>query len=145
MKTGEAFKASLSDRAVDVIEEARRCAPKEPNGDNFVFLGAVQNRTQAGARKPLSQMSLAMMLRRLNPDVSLHGFPTSFRTWAPEVAKVELEGKRIRQAKTVMDDRWCSAPCSTPQAPLSAIPPRCATSTIASLTTTIDPERSPSP
>ena len=61
---------------------------------------------------------------------------------APTPTKAEKEKGK---PKPVMDDRSCAAPCSTPPAPLSAIPPRCATSTLASPIPTIDPERSPSP
>ena len=35
--------------------------------------------------KPLSNMALLMMLRRLDVPVTAHGFRSSFRDWAAEV------------------------------------------------------------
>ena len=39
----------------------------------------------------LINMALAMLLRRLGIDVTTHGFRTSFRTWASDVAHAEFE------------------------------------------------------
>ncbi len=36
-------------------------------------------------------MALNMLLRRMNVDVTPHGFRTSWRTWASEVAHAEFE------------------------------------------------------
>ena len=36
-------------------------------------------------------MALAMLLRRLEVDVTAHGFRTAFRTWCSEVADVEFD------------------------------------------------------
>jgi integrase len=79
MKTGEAFSVPLSDRALDILAEARRAARKKPTPDRFVFLGA-------RPRQPLSSMALAMLMRRMGADATPHGFRTSFRTWASDVA-----------------------------------------------------------
>ena len=47
--------------------------------------------------KPLSTMAMAMMLRKLNPTITIHGFRSSFRDWvaeetthSPEVAEKAL-------------------------------------------------------
>ena len=79
MKTGEEFSVPLSDRALDILRtlEAKR-------GHNpHVFVG----RPMRG----LSNMALAMLLRRLEIDATVHGCRTSFRTWCSEVAHVEFE------------------------------------------------------
>ena len=84
MKTGEAFSVPLSDRAAKIIAEARRAAHKPPTGDSFVFFGVIPKR-------PLSSMTLSMLMRRMNATETVHGFRTSFRTWASEIGHVEFE------------------------------------------------------
>ncbi|HEX3417212.1 MAG TPA: site-specific integrase [Stellaceae bacterium] len=84
MKTNEAFSVPLSDRAVEVVADARRRARKEPEPDGFVFFGV-------RPKKPLSNMALAMLLRRMDVDATAHGFRTSFRTWCSDVAHVPFE------------------------------------------------------
>ena len=79
MKTGEAFSVPLCDRALDILRtlEAKR-------GQNeHIFPGR--------PTRGLSNMALAMLLRRLGIDVTVHGYRTSFRTWCSEVAHVEFE------------------------------------------------------
>ena len=84
MKTGDEFSVPLSDRAVAILAEARQAARKPPTGDSFVFFGVIPKR-------PLSNMALSMLLRRMNVDVTVHGFRTSFRTWCSDVAHAEFE------------------------------------------------------
>ena len=84
MKTGEAFPVPLSDRALDLLAEARRVARKPPGPDSFVFFGVIPKR-------PLSNMALAMLLRRMNVGVTVHGFRSSFKIWASEIGHVEFE------------------------------------------------------
>ena len=79
MKTNEAFSVPLSDRALDILRTVE--ATRGPNP--FVFPGRPQ--------RPLSNMVLAMMLRRMGETVTVHGFRTSWRTWASEVAHAEFE------------------------------------------------------
>jgi integrase len=83
-KTDEAFSVPLSNRAVAILAAARRVARKEPGSDSFVFFGVVPKR-------PLRNMALSMLLRRMNVDVTVHGFRTSFRTRASEIGHVEFE------------------------------------------------------
>ena len=83
MKTGEDFAIPLSDRAVNIIGAARsRSNASEP--EDFLFPGA-------RPKKPLSNMALLMMLRRMKIAATTHGFRTSFRTWASDIAKIEFE------------------------------------------------------
>ena len=84
MKTGDAFSVPLSERAVAILADARRVARKEPTADGFVFPGVIPKR-------PLSNMALAMLMRRMGVDATAHGFRTSFRTWCSDVAHVPFE------------------------------------------------------
>jgi integrase len=79
MKTNEAFSVPLSDRALGILRALEAQRGKNP----FVFAGRRQ--------RPLSNMALAMLLRRMNIDVTAHGFRTSFRTWCSDVAHAEFE------------------------------------------------------
>jgi integrase len=79
MKTGEAFSVPLSDRALAILRILEAGRGKNP----FVFAGRPQ--------RPLSNMSLAMLLRRMKVDATAHGFRTSFRTWCSEIAHAEFE------------------------------------------------------
>ena len=84
MKTHEEFSVPLSERALAILAEARRAARKEPGQDSFVFFGVIPKR-------PLSDMALSMLMRRMNATETVHGFRTSFRTWASEIGHVEYE------------------------------------------------------
>jgi integrase len=84
MKTHEEFSVPLSERALAILADARRMARKESTADRLVFFGVIPKR-------PLSNMALSMLLRRMNIDVTVHGFRTSFRTWASEIGHVEFE------------------------------------------------------
>ena len=75
MKMGEAHDVPLSDQALAIM---RRQQEEHGDSDNpHVFPGRPM--------RPMSNMSMAMLLRRLGArDVTVHGFRTSFRTWAGE-------------------------------------------------------------
>ena len=78
MKTGMTGKAPrphtvpLSPHAVAILKEAKALWPRS----SLIFPGR--------NGKTLSDMALGMALRRLDYDVTVHGFRTSFRTWAAE-------------------------------------------------------------
>ena len=84
MKIGDVFSVPLSERALAILDGARRAARKEPTDDSFVFVGVIPKR-------PLSNMALAMLLRRMNVGATAHGFRTSFRTWCSDVAHAPFE------------------------------------------------------
>ena len=72
MKGHRDHRVPLSDHAVALLEEMQ-----ETRSNEFVF-------SRHGG-KPLSNMALLMMLRRMGrSDVTAHGFRSSFRTWAAE-------------------------------------------------------------
>jgi integrase len=77
MKMGEEFSVPLSDAALRLLGDQQR--GKNP----YIFPGR--------PRQPLSSMALAMLLRRIGVDATVHGFRTSFRTWCSDVAHLEFE------------------------------------------------------
>jgi integrase len=65
----------LSDAAIELLERTRRDLD---DGSGFIFPGARPG-------KPLSNMALAMTMRRLGAgDHTVHGFRSAFRDWAGE-------------------------------------------------------------
>jgi len=71
MKTGRPHRVPLSRRAVAIL---RKLEGSKGDGE-FVFLGHATG-------KPLSNMAMGMVLRRMKLDVTVHGFRSSFRDWA---------------------------------------------------------------
>jgi len=98
MKAKREHRVPLSPAALDVL---RAVQPLARGGESFVFPGA-----RAG--KPLSSMSMLMLLRRMNLGkvpiwadgrtgvaITAHGFRSSFRDWCGEVSK---HGTRLAEA-----------------------------------------------
>jgi integrase len=71
MKAGEAHAVPLPPRAMELLEQVR--------GQDEVLVFPSSKRG-----KPLSNMVLLMMLRRMKLKVTAHGFRSSFRDWAAE-------------------------------------------------------------
>jgi integrase len=79
MKTGEDHRVPLTDEMLAIIELLKGLK------SDFVFEG--QKR-----RKPLSNMSMLMLLRRMNVEgITVHGFRSTFRDWASEVTSAPRE------------------------------------------------------
>jgi integrase len=73
MKGRRQHRVPLSDRVMEILGSLTREA-----GSPYVFAGAREGR-------PLSNMALLMMLRRMKrDDLTAHGFRSSFRDWAAE-------------------------------------------------------------
>lgn len=76
MKAGKSHRVPLPDAAVCILKGMAEGA--DTTGNGFVFPGMKPDR-------PLSNMSMAMLLRRMKiDDVTVHGFRSSFRDWAGE-------------------------------------------------------------
>jgi len=76
MKMGREHRVPLSDRALELLAEMRPLKPEE--GDAYVFPGQKRG-------KPLSQMAMLMLLRRMKrDDLTVHGFRSTFRDWVEE-------------------------------------------------------------
>lgn len=73
MKAGNEHRVPLSPRALVILEEARAYK----NGSDLVFPSSRKGH-------PLSDMTLSKLVKSLGYDVDVHGFRTSFRTWAQE-------------------------------------------------------------
>jgi integrase len=71
IKAGKEHRVPLQPAAIELLGEAR-----EP--DALVFPSS------ADASKPLSDMTLAAVLKRMEVDVTVHGFRSTFRDWAGE-------------------------------------------------------------
>lgn len=81
MKAHRPHAVPLSDAAVAVLERMRPLAPLSPAG--LIFPSTVRTKNKA-AGGPLSDMTLAAVLKRLEVPVTVHGFRSTFRTWAEE-------------------------------------------------------------
>ena len=79
MKTGEDHKVPLTEAMLAIIEPLRAMQSE------YVFEGQKRH-------KPLSNMAMLMLLRRMNVEgVTVHGFRSTFRDWASEVANAPRE------------------------------------------------------
>lgn len=92
MKTEELHRVPLTDEMLRIIE------PLKAMRSDFVFEGQKRN-------KPLSNMSMLMLLRRMEVEgVTVHGFRSTFRDWASEVADVPREVAEKSLAHSVGSD-----------------------------------------
>jgi integrase len=92
MKAGKPHRVALSDAAYTIIE-----AVHEVKHSQFVFPGAKSDR-------PLSNMTLLMLLRRMGHDeLTVHGFRSSFADWAAERTTFPDEVRQMALAHTVSD------------------------------------------
>jgi integrase len=90
MKAGRIHRVPLSGRCLEILKRA-----KELEADSsYVFPGR-------SANKPLSNMVFLMMLRRMNLDVTAHGFRSSFRDWAAEATHFPREVAEMALAHTI--------------------------------------------
>lgn len=76
MKMKRPHRVPLSPRAMEILSDAERMR-LAPGADAFVFPGQRPGR-------PLSDMTLSKLVKELGFPVDVHGFRTSFRTWAQE-------------------------------------------------------------
>jgi integrase len=80
MKAGREHRMPLSSRAVEILRQLGKLKVGE-----FVFPGQTRN-------KPLSNMAMEMILRRMNIQAAtVHGFRSSFRDWAGNVSNFPRE------------------------------------------------------
>jgi len=92
MKAGREHRVPLSARAIVILK-----GMAETRQNELVFPGAKPGR-------PLSQMSLTMVLRRMSyGHVTVHGFRSSFRDWAAECTSFPREVAEMALAHAVSD------------------------------------------
>ena len=75
MKAGRSHRVPLSDRAIAILEAARKLTGKKPG--TYVFPAPRKD-------APLSHRSLATVMQRMGIKATVHGFRSSFRDWAEE-------------------------------------------------------------
>jgi integrase len=92
MKAGREHRVPLSEAALAVLRKAKASALRP--GEALVFPS-----TKPG--KPLSDMTLAAVLKRLEVAATVHGFRSTFRDWAEEATNYPHEVKEAALAHTV--------------------------------------------
>lgn len=93
MKAGKAHVVPLSPRALAVLQEAATLRAGDAP-DTLVFPGGKTG-------KPMSDMALTMLLRRMDVDATAHGFRSSFRDWAAEATNLPREVAEAALAHTL--------------------------------------------
>ncbi len=92
MKAKVAHRVPLCARAVAILREAQALG----DGAGLVFPG-----TKPG--RPLSDMTLSKLVKELGFAADIHGFRTSFRTWAQERTNTPREVAEAALAHTIRD------------------------------------------
>jgi len=87
MKAGKEHRVPLSPRAVEILEQTKQL------GGKYLFPG--------GQRDKLSSMAMAMLLRRMKQNVTVHGFRSAFRDWAAECTGYSHEVAEMALAHTI--------------------------------------------
>jgi integrase len=96
MKAGREHRVPLSASAVKVLDAMKPLVGATDGAVAPVF-------PAHGGRKPLSAMSLAMLLRRMQVEVTVHGFRSSFRDWVGEASTFPRELAEAALAHVVGD------------------------------------------
>ena len=96
MKAGREHRVPLSGRALTVLKAMLPLATGPDPERRPVF-------PSQRPGKPLSSMALAMLLRRIGVETTVHGFRSSFRDWAGEVSTSPREVAEAALAHTVGD------------------------------------------
>jgi integrase len=92
MKAGKEHKVPLSDVAVDLLRKLYR----DGDGDGYLFIGS-----RSGSA--LNPKALHRLLARMHVPVTIHGFRSSFRTWAAEQTNFPREVGEQALAHTISD------------------------------------------
>lgn len=95
MKAGDEHRVPLSRAALRILERASALREVGNNG-RLVFPGTKRGR-------PLSGMSMAMLLRRMEKAFTVHGFRSSFRDWAGNETEYAREVAEAALAHRVGD------------------------------------------
>jgi integrase len=90
MKAGKEHQVPLSKRSLDIISIARARDP----GSEYVF-------SRQG--KPMSNMAMLNLAKRMNPAITVHGFRSSFRDWISEETEHSPELAEMQLAHTIAD------------------------------------------
>jgi integrase len=94
MKSEREHRVPLSGRCLEIL---RKLEPMKAGADSYVFPG-----TKPG--RPLSSMSMLMLLRRMKVTVTVHGFRSTFRDWAGDCTSFAREIAEMSVAHLVGND-----------------------------------------
>ncbi|TBB25185.1 site-specific integrase [Rhizobium ruizarguesonis] len=97
MKAFREHRVPLTARALAILDEM---ALFGTDPDAYVFPGQQKNRKG----RPLSDMAMDMVLRRMKVDVTVHGFRSSFRDWCGEESTFPREIAEAALAHVVGDE-----------------------------------------
>lgn len=89
MKAGREHRVPLSPRAIEIVK-GMQALGRPP----FLFPGPKP-------KAPLSSMAMAMLLRRMKSNVTVHGFRSTFRDWASETTSFPHEVCEMALAHTI--------------------------------------------
>lgn len=89
MKAGREHRVPLSPRAMEIVEEMAKLG-----GEGYLFPGPKP-------KKPLSGMAMAMLLRRMKSEITVHGFRSTLRDWASETTGFSHEVCEMALAHTI--------------------------------------------
>ena len=91
MKADRTHRVPLSAEAVNILKEAKKFGK-----ENLVFSGAKKG-------KPISEAALRNLLKEDYPDMTVHGFRSSFRDWCAEMTNYPREVAEAALAHTLKD------------------------------------------
>jgi integrase len=89
MKAGKEHRVPLTARMLEILAGLPR------RKGNVVFASA--------GNKPLSNMAMLDLLRGMRPGTTVHGFRSTFRTWASEQSRFNPELSKAALAHTISD------------------------------------------
>ncbi len=92
MKASRPHRVPLVARSLALLEQAKA----NSGTSSYVFAGTKPH-------KPLSDMTLSKLVKELGFNVDVHGFRTSFRTWAQEQTNLPREVAEAALAHTIKD------------------------------------------
>jgi integrase len=95
MKAGKEHRVPLTDPVIAILEAMREDFGSAP--DQVIFPGRSR-------KKPLSNTAMDMTLRRMNVDVTMHGFRSTFRDWCGEESSFSREVAEAALAHSVGDE-----------------------------------------
>ncbi len=90
MKMDREHRVPLAPRGVEILRQAKELSEES----DLVFPGRSHNR-------PLSNMVFLMILRRINLDITAHGFRSAFRDWAAECTNFPNDVCEMALAHTI--------------------------------------------
>jgi integrase len=97
IKGGRLHRVPLSDRALAILQDEKRCPREQDN--SHVFIGL---RKGTG----LGNLSMAAVLKRMgHRDITIHGFRSTFRTWGAEQTSFPREILEAALAHAIGDSK----------------------------------------